>query len=58
MSDIARWYEMALHAIAAESHHDIKPNLIEALSDGNNRFLPSDQRFKELKQGTKGVRVI
>ena len=25
MSDIATWYEMALHAIAAESHLDLKP---------------------------------
>lgn len=36
MSDIGVWYEMAMHAIAAESHHDIRPNLVESLAAGNN----------------------
>ena len=39
MSDIAIWYDMALHAIAAESHFDTHGTVVEALEAGNNRFF-------------------
>jgi Ca2+-binding RTX toxin-like protein len=39
MSDIATWYDMALHAIAAESHFDTHGTVVKALEAGNNRFF-------------------
>lgn len=44
MSEISTWYDMALHAIAAESHFDLYSNdLVKALTLGNNRLPPTEQ---------------
>ena len=53
MNDIATWYEMALHAIAAESHFDAYTDVAQALEAGNNRIPLPDESQSYLRLTTQ-----